>query len=110
MYAIRSAKRWIHFETYIIHEDEIGQQFADLLAARAGEGVKVRLIYDWVGALGNASGRFWRRLEQSGVDVRCFNPPSFDSPFGWFSRDHRKMISVDGEIGYISGLCIGKRW
>src|SRR3989304_342901 len=49
--AIRSAKRWIHFETYIIHEDEIGQQFADLLAARAGEGVKVRLIYDWVGAL-----------------------------------------------------------
>ncbi len=108
--AINSAKQWIHFETYIIHQDEAGDHFADLLAARAREGVRVRLIYDWVGALGNASRRFWRRLRQSGIDVRCFNPPSLDSPFGWITRDHRKMISVDGEVAYISGLCVGQGW
>jgi cardiolipin synthase len=108
--AIRSAKRWVHFESYIIHQDEIGHRFADLLAAKAREGVRVRLIYDWLGAVGNASWRFWRRLSQSGADVRCFNRPSLDSPFGWVCRDHRKMISVDGEIAYISGLCVGNRW
>ena len=108
--AMESAQKQIHFETYIIHEDEVGRQFAELLARKAAEGVKVRLIYDWLGTRGNASWRFWRRLEQAGVDVRCFNPPHLDSPFGWLSRDHRKMIAVDGEIGYISGLCVGQRW
>ena len=56
--AIESAEKWIHFETYIIHEDEAGRHFADLLSTKAREGVKVRLIYDWVGSLRNASGKF----------------------------------------------------
>jgi cardiolipin synthase len=108
--AIKSARRWIHFESYIIHDDDTGRLFAGLLESKAREGVKVRLIYDWVGALGNASRRFFRRLARSGVEVRCFNPPRFDSPFGWVSRDHRKMISVDGRIAYVTGLCVGERW
>ena len=49
--AIESAKQWIHFETYVIHEDPIGRRFADLLSAKAQDGVKVRLIYDWIGSL-----------------------------------------------------------
>jgi cardiolipin synthase A/B len=65
------------------------------VAARAGAGVKVRLLYDWFGGLGHAGRRFWRRLRRAGVEVRCFNPPRFDSPFGWLSRDHRKTIVVD---------------
>jgi cardiolipin synthase A/B len=108
--AIKSARKWIHFESYIIHDDETGRTFADLLAARAQDGVKVRLIYDWLGSIGNASRRFFRRLARSGVEVRCFNPPRFDSPFGWVSRDHRKMLSVDGRIAFVTGLCVGKRW
>jgi cardiolipin synthase len=108
--AIESAEQWIHFETYIIHEDETGRHFADLLSAKAREGVKVRLIYDWVGSLRNASGQFWRKLAAAGVDVRSFNRPSLRSPFGWASRDHRKLLSVDGRIAYISGLCIGQQW
>jgi cardiolipin synthase len=108
--AIESAQKWIHFETYIIHEDETGHLFADLLAKKAKEGVEVRLLYDWVGSLGNAWPRFWRRLAARGIDIRCFNPPSFDSPFGWISRDHRKMVGVDGRIAFVSGLCVGKRW
>jgi cardiolipin synthase len=108
--AIESAEKWIHFETYIIHEDEAGRYFADLLSAKAREGVKVRLIYDWVGSLRNASGKFWRKLAAAGVDVRSFNRPNLSSPFGWANRDHRKLLSVDGRIAYISGLCIGQQW
>jgi cardiolipin synthase len=108
--AIESAERTIHFESYIIHEDDLGQQFAEALMAKARAGVRVRLIYDWLGAISATSRRFWRNLRQAGVEVRCFNPPHIDSPFGWLSRDHRKMISVDGKVGFVTGLCVGRLW
>ena len=108
--AIREAKRHIHFESYIIHGDDTGREFADALIAKAREGVRVRLIYDWMGGFGNTSRRFWNRLRAGGVEVRCYNPPRFDSPLGWISRDHRKTLVVDGTIGFISGLCVGRMW
>jgi cardiolipin synthase A/B len=108
--AIAAAKQHIHFESYIIHEDSAGEMFADALVAKAREGVRVRLIYDWMGALGKASRRFWNQLRAGGVEVRCYNPPRFSSPFGWLSRDHRKMLAVDGEVGFITGLCVGRMW
>jgi cardiolipin synthase len=108
--AIESAEKWIHFETFIIHEDEMGSKFAELFAQKARQGVKVRLVYDWAGALGNTSRRFWRDMMADGIDVRCFNPPRIDSPLGWINRDHRKMIGVDGRIAFIMGLCVGQRW
>ncbi len=108
--AISAAKRHIHFESYIIHEDSTGRTFADALIAKAKEGVRVRLIYDWMGGLGKTSRRFWKRLRASGVEVRCYNPPRLDSPLGWLSRDHRKMLAVDGEVGFIAGLCVGRAW
>jgi cardiolipin synthase len=108
--AIQAAKRTILFETYIIHADKVGYEFAELLATKAREGVEVRLIYDWLGARGAASWLFWRRLRKAGVDVRCFNPPRFDSPVEWINRDHRKMIVVDGRIGFVAGLCVGQSW
>lgn len=49
--AIESARSWVHFESYVIHEDEVGSRFAKALAAKAREGVPVRLVYDWLGAL-----------------------------------------------------------
>jgi cardiolipin synthase A/B len=108
--AIGAAKRHIYFESYIIHEDQTGQMFADALIAKAKQGVRVRLIYDWMGNLGNNSRAFWNRLRAGGVEVRCYNPPRFDSPLGWLSRDHRKMLTVDGQLGFISGLCVGRMW
>ncbi|HEV2765763.1 MAG TPA: phospholipase D-like domain-containing protein, partial [Pyrinomonadaceae bacterium] len=107
---IRSAERTIHFESYIIHEDDVGREFADALAAKAREGVRVRLVYDWLGGLGHASRGFWRSMRDAGIEVRCFNPPQFVSPFGWLTRDHRKMLSVDGEVAFVTGLCVGRRW
>jgi cardiolipin synthase len=64
--AIREAKNRIHFECYIIHEDQAGETFADALIAKAREGVQVRLIYDWMGALAKTSRRFWKALRSAG--------------------------------------------
>lgn len=108
--AIASARQHIHFESYIIHEDEAGERFAEALVARASEGVRIRLLYDWMGGFGKASRRFWNRMRAGGVEVRCYNPPRLDSPFGWVSRDHRKMLAVDGQVGFITGLCVGQMW
>ena len=108
--SIRLARRTIHFESYIIHDDDIGREFAELLARKAREGVHVRVLYDWMGAIARSGWSFWRRLRRAGVEVRCFNPPRFDSAFGWLSRDHRKTIIVDNSIAFVTGLCVGRPW
>jgi len=108
--AIDAAARHIHFENYIFYEDATGARFADALLRKAQAGVRVRLVYDWFGCLGAASRSFWNRLRAGGVDVRCYNPPRLESPLAWVSRDHRKMLAVDGQVGFIMGLCIGRRW
>ncbi len=95
---------------YFIEEDASGGEFAEALIAKAREGVPVRLVYDWMGDLRRASRRFWSALRAAGVEVRCYNPPRFESPLGWLSRDHRKMLAVDGEVGFITGLCVGDAW
>lgn len=108
--AIAAATRHVSFENYIISDDDTGRAFADALLAKAREGVRVRVLYDWLGCWGKTSGRFWRRLRAGGVEVRCYNPPRFDSPLGWINRDHRKLLVVDGRVGFVSGLCVGRPW
>ena len=108
--AIQGAKRSIHFETYMLHDDAIGKEFADLFERKAKEGVRVRLILDWVGVRGTRWSRMWKSLRAAGVELRWFNPPQLDSPLSWLSRDHRKLIVVDGDVGFVSGLCIGQDW
>jgi cardiolipin synthase A/B len=108
--AIASAQRSIHFETYILHGDEIGRRFAEALAGRARCGVRVRFLCDWFGSLTVGSRPLWTLLETAGVEARSFNPPRFDQPLGWISRDHRKTITIDGRLGFVSGLCLGRAW
>ena len=108
--AIAGAQTSIHFETYIIHDDRAGQQFAAALQLKASAGVRVRVLYDWWGARGATGKRFWRELAAAGVEVRSFNAPRIDSPFGWISRDHRKCLVIDGRIAFVSGLCVGDAW
>jgi cardiolipin synthase len=108
--AIGAARHHVHFENYIFADDAIGNRFADALIGRARAGVTVRVIHDWLGTFGKARGRFWSRLREAGIEVRCYNPPRLDSPLGWVSRDHRKLIVVDGAVGFISGLCIADQW
>ncbi len=108
--AIASARHHVNFENYIIQADAVGHAFADALMAKAREGVRVRVLYDWMGCFRKAPARFWRQLRAAGVEVRCFNRPRLDSPFGWLSRNHRKTISVDGQVGYVAGLCVAHMW
>jgi cardiolipin synthase len=108
--AINSAQRWVHFESYIVHDDQCGREFSQALRTAATRGVKVRLVYDWVGAITATTWMFWERLRRAGVEVRAFNQPRLDSPLGWMSRDHRKMLGVDGRVGFVTGLCVGDMW
>jgi cardiolipin synthase len=108
--AIAAARQTIHFEMYIIHEDEQGRLFADALLRKAAEGVQVRLLYDWMGGFGAASRAFWNSLRAGGISVRCYNPPRLDQPLGWVSRDHRKVLVIDGTIAFVTGLCVGRMW
>jgi phosphatidylserine/phosphatidylglycerophosphate/cardiolipin synthase-like enzyme len=108
--AIQRATQTIHVEMYIIHRDPVGRRFIARLADRAGSGIKVRLIYDWFGCgMGPLLGLF-TPLVRAGGEVRVFNPPRLSAALGWTRRDHRKLITVDGRVGYIGGLCVGQAW
>jgi cardiolipin synthase len=108
--AIATAERTVHFETYMLRDDPAGRAMADLLISKAAEGVRVRLLYDWFGALGVTGWRFWNRLRSGGVEVRCCNPLRLHNALAWSSRDHRKLITVDGKVGFVSGLCVAQDW
>ena len=106
--AIREAKHSILFECYIIDDDEVGREFGEALATKAREGVAVRVVYDWLGS--RHVGALHSLLTEAGAEVRVFNRPRFDSPLGWLARDHRKTITIDGRIGFVSGLCVSAKW
>jgi cardiolipin synthase len=106
--AIRGARSYVLFESYIIADDHVGREFMEALTQKARDGVHVCVVYDWLGS--TKFGRPWEALQAAGADVRSFNPPSLDSPFAWLTRDHRKSIVVDGEIGFVSGLCVSAQW
>lgn len=108
--AIDRATDRIFFESYIIHEDEQGQIFADALIKKAKEGVEVKIIYDWLGGFGKTSRRYWNNLRANGVEVRVYNPPKLTDPLGFVTRDHRKILAVDGKTAFVTGLCVGQDW
>lgn len=108
--AIAGATRHVFLENYIIRDDRIGQAFRDALVERVQAGVFVAVIGDWGGCLGQSRSSFWAPLRAAGGLVRIYNPPRLGSSFGWISRDHRKLLVVDGEVGFLSGVCLSEKW
>jgi len=108
--AIHGARQRVLLENYIIRDDELGKRFRDALVERAQAGVLVMVIADWVGCLGQSRNGFWAPLRAAGGQVRIFNPPQFGEALGWISRDHRKLLVVDGRHGFLSGVCISAKW
>ncbi|MGH7560632.1 MAG: phospholipase D-like domain-containing protein [Gemmatimonadales bacterium] len=106
---IAAARRWIHFDNYIIRTDATGLVFAEALRDAARRGVRVRVLTDWIGSL-PIRRRYWRELREGGVDVRFFNPPRLLDITANFSRDHRKLLVTDGERAVVGGFCIGDEW
>lgn len=106
--AIRGARRSITFETYIFWSGSIGQEFAEALAERARAGVKVHLLLDWIG--GRLDDAQLERMRRDGVEIRRYNAP------GWFNlhrlnnRTHRKLLVVDGRVGFTGGIGIADQW
>lgn len=109
MKAIEGAKNNINFETYIFDQDELGDKFADLLIAKQKAGVTVNIIYDSVGTL-MVPQAFFDRMRAGGIHLVAYNPvnPAKVRGNGWKvnNRDHRKMLIVDGRIGFTGGINI----
>jgi cardiolipin synthase len=106
--AIRGARDHINLETYIIEDDEVGRQFADLLLQQQGRGIQVNVIYDSVGGLRTPKA-FFERLTEGGIEVLEFNPVNplaTKTPWLINNRDHRKLLVVDGRTAFIGGINI----
>jgi cardiolipin synthase len=107
--AIGDARRFVHFENYILRDDRVGRSFRDALVAKAREGIPVRLLYDWIGCWATPR-RYWGPFREAGVQVRAFNAPRLRDPWGVLQRDHRKLVCVDGEVAFVGGFCVGIEW
>ena len=107
---IRQAKHHIHLELFIFENDSIGRLVRDALVDAAKRGVEVRLIYDDVGCWG-VSKQFFSSMNKAGVKTVNFLPVRFHRFAHRINyRNHRKLVVIDGTIGYIGGMNIAKRY
>ncbi|MDP9991295.1 cardiolipin synthase [Variovorax boronicumulans] len=107
--AIRGAKESITFETYIYWSGDIGRAFADALSERARAGVPVHVLLDWVGSA-KVDDDFIKEMESAGVQIRRFHKPSWYDIGRMNNRTHRKLLVVDGRVGFTGGVGIAPEW
>jgi cardiolipin synthase len=107
--SIREARRWVHFENYIIRNDGTGRLFRDALLERAAAGVRVRVVTDGFGSAGTPA-RFWDGLRRVGAEVRVFNRFRGLDLGANLVRDHRKLVAADGLVALTGGFCIADEW
>lgn len=107
--AIKGAKRTISFETYIYWSGDIGKEFADALAERARAGVKVHVLVDWVGSA-KMDDALLDDMRTAGVDLRKFHKPAWYTLAKMNNRTHRKLLVVDGVVGFTGGVGIAPKW
>ncbi len=106
---LKSAKHHIHMEYFVIVDDELGAEILDLLMKKAEEGVKIRLIYDDVGS--NLTRKYKKKLTKSKVEHYAFMPVIFSNSTSKLNyRDHRKIVVIDGHIGYVGGINLEKKY
>lgn len=106
---IRNARRTITFETYIYWSDSIGREFAQALSERARAGVKVHVLLDWVGS-SKMDEDALKQMQQAGVEVERFHEPEWWRPWRLNNRTHRKVLVVDGQVGFTGGVGIADQW
>ena len=107
--AIHGATRTITFETYIYWSGDIGAKFADALAERARAGVKVKVMLDWVGSL-KMEDTLLRRMQEAGVDIHQYRPLQWYNLGRLNNRTHRKLLVIDGKVGFTGGVGIADQW
>lgn len=110
IHALKEATHHIHLEYYIVRNDRIGEKLKDILITKVKEGVKVRFLYDAVGSW-MLSKRYIKEMRAAGIEIIPFGPvriPVLNNKFNF--RNHRKIIVIDGSIGFVGGLNIGDEY
>lgn len=107
---LERAQHHIHLEFYTIRDDGIGKRFLEVLTKKARKGIEVRVLYDGIGSL-QLSEDYIRKLHEAGARTSCFSPPRlaiYDRTINF--RNHRKIVVVDGKVGFVGGLNIGDEY
>jgi cardiolipin synthase A/B len=107
--AIRSARQTVNFETYIYWSGSIGQEFVDALTERSRAGVKVNVLLDWVGSM-RMDQAMLDEMKAAGVACERFHEPRWNHWGRLNNRTHRKLLVVDGRIGFTGGVGIADQW
>ena len=107
--AIRGAQVSVNFETYIYWSGDIGQQFTSALSERARAGIPVRVTIDWVGSI-KMDQVLLDRMEEAGVTLHRYRPLRWYNLARMNNRTHRKLLVVDGRIGFTGGVGIADVW
>lgn len=107
---LENATKSILLQYYIFLDDKIGEEIASILIEKARTGLEVKIIYDHVGSF-STSNSFFKKMRENGIDVHPFfrvNFPQLANRINW--RNHRKIVVIDDEIGYIGGMNIADRY
>ena len=107
--AIKGAQKSITFETYIYWSGDIGKQFADALSERARAGVPVHVLLDWVGSA-KMEESYLKEMKEAGVQIEKFHKPHWYNLARLNNRTHRKLLVVDGQVGFTGGVGIAPQW
>lgn len=107
--AIRGAQRTITFETYIYWSESIGKEFADALGERARAGVKVHVLLDWIGSV-KMEQSYLDEMKNAGVAIERYHEPHWSHLARLNNRTHRKVLVIDGHIGFTGGVGIADQW
>lgn len=106
---LKNAKHHIHLEYFVLFDNGLGSEIIDILCQKAKEGVLVRLIYDDVGS--NISNKNKKKLTTYGVKHFAFMPVLFSNSTSKLNyRDHRKIVVIDGDIGYVGGINLDQKY
>ncbi|MFL9966335.1 cardiolipin synthase [Paraburkholderia sediminicola] len=106
---IRSARKTITFETFIYWSGAIGEQIAHALADKAREGVAVHVLLDWLGS-SKMDKRYLELLREAGAEVIQYHKPHWTGLGRMNDRTHRKLLVIDGHIGFTGGVGIAPEW
>ena len=110
LHDIENASDFIHLQYFIIENDTVGKQLIELLMLKARQGVKVRVLYDYVGSF-YMRPRVLRRMREAGIEVHPFLELTFAKfAFRVNWRNHRKVVVIDGKVGYVGGMNIADRY
>ncbi|MFD0727546.1 phospholipase D-like domain-containing protein [Lysobacter brunescens] len=107
--AIRAAERSINFETYIYWSGDVGRQFADALSERARAGVQVSVLLDWLGSV-KMDDALLRQMTEAGAQVEKYRPLKWYNLGRINNRTHRKILVIDGKLGFTGGVGIADQW